>query len=932
MAGGSGVGRPACALAVFLVLGAAFAPAAARAAFGIESFDAKAVDENGQLYEQAGAHPFEGYTKFALNTLPSGAPDGNVRDIRVDVPPGLMSNPQAIPACSDAELTSLAGCPVNTQVGVVDATTFALGLAVPLQVPLYNMTIGPDQVGRFAFDPKQVVPVLGGLLAPVLEAALGDLDPVQIIGGVRDTSDYGQFFTITGVAAKPEITAATLTFWGVPGDPAHDPKRGQVCVTVAVVPACALGGKAATAGQIPFLTNPTKCAGALTTTLTVVSHAGERASEETSTPDGPQHCELVPFEPTISLGPETVPRDAPAGIAFNLHVPQTQFKDVLGSSHVDDVSVKLPPGMTIDPSAANGLEACTDAQLPQGTHDPVTCPAASRIGDVQVVSTLLPDPLVGPVYLGQPLPGDRYRLFLVAEGHGVTARLKGSVTPDPATGQLTATFHDNPQVAFTNLTLTLRGGPRAPLAMPLDCGTATAGSRITPYSGTAPATPAASVTVSGCGDGAPFAPALGARSASGLSGAFAPFALSIGRDDGHQFLADVSVDLPPGLLGMVARVPRCPDAAAATGACPAASRVGTATAAAGAGPEPFSLSGPVYLTGPYRGAPFGLAVAIRAIAGPFDLGTVVVRQRIEVGYDDAHLTVVSDPLPQVLEGVPLRLRSVVVDVDRDRFMRNPTSCGAKQVTAAFGSSAGGAHGASAGLTFGGCERLPFAPRLKLALVGRKQLRTGRHPGLRARVTQKQAEAGIQSARVTLPLSLALDPANARQLCEYEAGLRGQCPPGSIIGRVQARTPVLDGPLRGPVYFVKGVRVDPATGRQIRTLPTLLASLRGEVAIDLRAATAVQRGRLVTTFPAVPDAPITSFTMSVAGGRNGILVANKKLCGRKQVARSVLGGHNGKRSARSVRIGLPCKVAKHKRGGKRSHPRGGKRSTPHRTRR
>lgn len=918
MAGGSGVGRVVVrALCAAVAVGAVCAPAA-HAAFGIESFDAKAVDENGQLYEQAGAHPYEGYTKFALRTLPSGAPDGNVRDIRVDVPPGLMSNPQALPACSDAELNGLAGCPAATQVGTVDATTFAAGLAVPLHVPLYNMTIGADQVGRFAFDPKQVVPVLGGLLAPVLEAALGDLDPVQIIGGVRDTTDYGQFFTISDVAAKPEITAATLTFWGVPGDPAHNAERGQVCVTVAVLPVCALGGQTTDAGQIPFLTNPTKCGSALTTTLSVTSHAGEHATEDTSTPDGPQHCELVPFEPTIQIGPDVVPRDAPAGIAVNLHVPQMQFKDVLGSSHVDDVAVTLPAGMTINPSAANGLEACTDAQLAQGTHDPVSCPAASRIGDVQIVTTLLPDPLAGAVYLGQPLPGDRYRMFLVADGHGVTVRLKGSVRPDPATGQLTATFADNPQVAFTNLTLTLRGGARAPLAMPLDCGTATAGSRLTPYSGTAPATPVAALTVTGC-DGSPFAAALGARTGSGASGAFTPFGLTIGRDDGNQFVSAVTADLPPGLLGMVSRVEQCDDGAAATGACPARSRVGTATVAAGAGPEPFSLSGPVYLTGPYRGAPFGLVVAIRAIAGPFDLGTVVVRQAIRVGYDDAHLTVVSDPLPQILEGVPLRLRSVAVDVDRRGFMRNPTSCGAKQVGGAFGSAAGASGSASAPLAFSGCEALPFGPRMKLALTGRKQLRTGRHPGLRARVTQKDGEAGIQTARVSLPLSLALDPANAKQLCEYEAGLRGQCPRGSIIGHVEAKTPVLNRPLRGPVYFVKGVRIDPVSGRQIRTLPTLLASLRGEAGIDLRAATSVERGRLVTTFPAVPDAPISSFTMNVAGGRHGILVANKALCGRRQVARSTLGGHNGKRSARSVRIGLPCKAAKHKRPAK--HKRG-----------
>lgn len=895
-------GRVVRAVGAAVVLGMVLAaPQAAHAAFGIESFDAKAIDENGQLYEQAGAHPYEGYTAFSLRTLPGGAPDGNVKDIRVDVPPGLMSNPQALDTCTDAQLAATT-CPASSQVGTVDVGTWTDIGPIALKLPLYNMTIGADQVGRFAFNPQQVLPLgLGPIVGPVLELLLGDLAPVEIVGGVRDTSDYGQFFTISNTPPKPQIVSARLTFWGVPAAPAHDPERGEVCAAGI----CAFGGQTSSNGQIPFLTNPTKCGSALTTRLTVVSHAGETATEDTSTPDGPQDCEKVPFQPTVQIGPDAVAHDSPAGLSVNLHVPQTQFADVLGSAHVEDVAIALPPGVTINPAAANGLEGCTDAQLAQGTHQPAACPAASRIGDVRIVTTLLPDPLDGAAYLGQPLPGDRYRLFLVADGHGVTVRLKGSVRPDPATGQVTVVFEDNPQVAFTNLTVTMRGGPRAPLAMPLDCGVATGGSRITPYSRTPDATPSAAVTVTGCGGGgSPFVTALGASTGSGASGAFTPFGVAIGRADGNQFLSGVTVGLPPGLLGMVSRVPRCADAAAAAGACPAASRVGTATVGAGAGPEPFVLSGPVYLTGPYKGSPFGLVVVIRALAGPFDLGTVVVRQRIDVAYDDAHLTITSDPLPQILEGVPLRLRSVAVDVSRDGFMRNPTSCGSAQVAGGFGSSAGASFSASAPLTFSGCEALPFKPAMKLSLTGRKQLRTGKHPGLRAVVTQKEGEAGIRTARVGLPLSLALDPDNAKQLCEFDAGLRGQCPRASIIGRVKAFTPVLDKPLTGPVYFVKGVRVDPKTGRQIRTLPTLLAQLRGEVGIDVRAATSVERGRLVTTFAAVPDAPITRFELSVSK----VLVANRGLCGRRQVAASVLGGHNGKASKRNVRIGLPCKGA------------------------
>ncbi len=605
--------RAALAAATLLALQAP----AAYAAFGVESFDARVVDQDGQLAEQAGDHPFAGYTDIAFNTLPSGAPDGHVKDIRVDVPPGLISNPQAIPQCTDAQL-ALSACLPDTQLGKVDVDTY-LGLPTPvkLQLPLYNMTIGPDQVARFAFNPQQALGgAPGAVLAPLLAAAeVGSLEPVFIIGGVRDTSDFGLFFTISDVAEKPEITHSRLTFWGVPGLPAHDAERGQVCVTTALPPLCAFGGLPSTAGQIPFLTNPTACGPPLTTTLAVVSHAGEPSTRDAVTPDGAQHCENVPFDPSVEFGPQTMQRDAPVGFDFNLHVPQTQFPDVLGTSHVKDVSVTLPPGLTISPSAANGLEACTDAQLAKGTHDPVACPAASKLGEVNVMTTLLPDLLIGSIYLGQPLPGDRYRLFLTADGHGVTVRLKGSVHPDPQTGQLTAVFTDNPQVPFTNFTLNFRGGPLAPLASPPTCGAAAGGSSLIPWSGQPAATPSAGIDTTGCA-GSPFAPTLGGGTLSPAAGAFTPFALTLGRDDGNQFLSGVDVNLPPGLLGMLSSVEQCADAAAATGACPAGSRIGTASVTAGPGEQPFGLSGPVYLTGPYRGAPFGMAVAIRAIAGP----------------------------------------------------------------------------------------------------------------------------------------------------------------------------------------------------------------------------------------------------------------------------------------------------------------------------
>jgi hypothetical protein len=905
------------AIAGVALLGAFFAPSAS-AAFGIESFDAKVVDSGGQLEEQAGQHPFEGYTAFAMKTLPSGAPDGHVQNIRVDVPAGLISNPQAVPQCTDAQLELMA-CDPSSQIGKVDVGTY-LGLRVALKLPLYNMTIGPSQVARFAFNPKQALagPV-GIVLGPLLEAAgVGSFETVEIVGGVRDTSDFGLFFTISDVAEKPEIVDSKLTFWGVPGGTAHDIERGEVCVTVAAgLPLCLPGGLPATAGQIPFLTDPTYCGPPLTTKLSVSSHAGEPDNAQVTTPDGAQDCDQVPFDPAIELAPETVTHDSPLGLGFNLHVPQTQFPDVIGTSHVKDVSATLPPGMTISPSAANGLEACTDAQLAKGTHDPVLCPAASKVGSVTITTPLLPDQLTGSIYVGQPLPGDRYRLFLVADGHGVTLRLKGSVLPDPQSGQITATFADNPQVPFTNFTLSFRNDALAPLASPLDCGSALASSHLTPWSGQPAAAPTDSVTVDGC-DGSPFMPSLGATTGSAAAGALTPFGLTLARDDGNQFLSGVQASLPPGLLGRLSSAAQCADAQAATGACPTASRIGTASVKAGPGAQPFGLSGPAYLTGPYRGAPFGMAVVIRAIAGPFDLGTVVVRQQIQVDPDDAHITVVSDPLPQILEGVPIRLREVRVDVDRKDFMRNPTSCGTKQVGSTLGSTQGATANPAASFQVDACDRLDFGPKLALRLVGAKQTGEGDHPGVRAVATQPDRQAGIASTRVSLPLSLALDPANADELCSVEGGQQANCPKGSIIGSVSATSPILHRRLYGPVYFVQGVRTDPTTGRQIRTLPTLLATLRGEVAIDVRAVTSVERGHLVTTFPALPDAPITRFAMNISGGKHGVLVANHGLCnGRKQVATGAFGGHNGKQASLEVTLGLPCRKSPKLKLGKAS---------------
>ncbi len=920
------------------------------------------------IYELAGGHPFIGVTDFRFNRTAGGPPiGGNVDNLRVDIPRGLMPNPRAFDRCTQAQLDA-SNCPLSSQIGTEQMTIYmeaVNGLTgdITLQVPLYNATplsnpeSGPqeDVVARFAFDPAEAGEVIAPLpiLGDLFEALL-DLHPVHIVGGVRDEPsafgpfDYGLYFTIehlpaydSGDPLSPGVVRSNLTFWGAPGDDAHDAERGRSCVRLAALSLnpCTL---LAAPGQkpdpdLPFLSNPTECTNmSLVGRLSVFS-AGNAASDTRTdqTPtivdrddgtvkNGAQECQQLSLAPGIDVAPDVGAPDAPTGpeVAVSMGQEGLADRNRFAESHARDLTVTLPPGMTINPSVANGLETCSDAQLAANVGVPggEVCPAASRIGDVSVDSPLLPpaagDPpgstprLTGSAYVGQPLAGDRYRLFVTVAGRKLSIRLKGSIQPDPATGQVRAVFKDNPQLPFNELSVDFRDGPRAPLATPNDCGLGAAQVTALPWSGTAAVTAASSPGATPACAPAGFEPSFAASTASPASGAFSPLTVRIARDDGNQFLSGVRVDTPPGLAAKVKGAAKCPGAAAKAGACPAKSRIGTVTTTVGAGGEPYRLSGPVYFTGRYKGAPFGMVAVIRAIAGPYDLGTVVVRQSIFVDPEDASLAVISDPLPRILEGVPIRLRDVGVTVDKRGFAYNPTSCGVKSADSRMHSVAGTVADRAANLRFEDCARLRFTPKLQLGLTGVKQLRRGRHPGLRARVTQPRRQANIASARVTLPKSLALDPANAQAVCGYEVSLRAACPRKTRIGSATAVSPVLDRKLTGPVFFVQGIRIDPTTGNRIRTLPTLLVKLGGEIRINLRAATDVSGGgRLVSTFAAVPDAPVTRFDLRLKGGKGGILAATgrPRICGRRQVAASRMAGHNGKPGAqRRVRIATPCK--------------------------
>ena len=387
------------------------------------------------------------------------------------------------------------------------------------------------------------------------------------------------------------------------------------------------------------------------------------------------------------------------------------------------------------------------------------------------------------------------------------------------------------------------------------------------------------------------------------------------REDRNDILTGVNVSLPDGLLGAVKDVPLCSDADADAGTCPTASRIGSATATAGPGGHPFSLTDqPVWLTGPYKGAPYGLAIAVHAVAGPFDLGTVVVRQALNVDPDDVHAVVTSDPLPTIRDGVPFRIRRVRVTVDRPGFMRTPSSCAPKTIQTTITSQSNQTASASTPLQATGCEKLPFAPKLAMKLTNPAETKVGGHPGLEALVTQRRGEAGTKALTVTLPLSLALDPDNAAsdQLCEFTDGLKNQCPDKAVIGSMTAISPLLKGPLSGKVYWVKGIRIDPKSGRQIRTLPSLLVQLRGEVNVNLRGTTSVPDNQhLTSTFPTIPDAPLSSALLKLNGGKKGPLVitdGHDDICSAPQKPFMAASGQNGKRLDTAITMAVECPLA------------------------
>jgi hypothetical protein len=891
---------------------------AGAAAFGVAGFQLEAAGVDGALDTRAGDHPYALTTNLQFNTTkyPTGevGPEGgtvplylpvqDAKDIVVDIPPGLVGNPQATPRCP-AYLNG-GGCPTSTIVGAIGIDgEYAESPGVERH-PIYNLVPEHGYPAEFGFTYLSH-------------------DFVMYASVTHASSGYGLRVTVPGLPRLKhslEITGITLTFFG---DPAVQD-----------------GGATSPAA---FFTNPMDCtAGPLNAKVAVDSwqNPGVFVSKETTSYQHVIGCNALQFQPTIALQPETTQADEPSGYNVDLNVPQAlNVFPVPATAELKKAVVTLPEGVSVSPSAADGLVGCQETgpegiDIPKGGLPPDKagegetigadglshlmaghCPGGSTLGTVEITTPLLAGPLHGHVYLAQPKcggagqpacteasasNGELFRLYIEAEGSGVVIKLPGTVSADPATGRLTATFANNPQLPFSDLRLQFKGGPRAPLANPQACGSFTTTSELSPWSApeTPDATPSSSFAVS-CPGSTAFNPSFTAGTITPNAGGFSPFTLTFARRDREQDLSGISVRMPPGLLGKLSTVEQCPEPQASQGACAQQSMIGHATVGAGPGSQPYYVNGGVFLTGPYKGAPFGLSIVVPAVAGPFNLGNVIVRATINIDPHTAQITATSDPLPQIIDGVPLRLQNITVTTDRPGFMFNPTNCEAQTISAKIAAAQGATASVSSPFAVGGCKSLPFKPSFSASTQGKTSKVNG--ASLTVKITQQTGEANIHKVNLQLPISLPSRLTTLQKACteaQFNANPAG-CPEGSFIGTATASTPVLSVPLTGPAILVSHGGA---------AFPDVVFVLQGEgIRIDLVGNTDIKKGITFSRFETVPDAPISSFETSLPEGPHSVLGANTpanakgSFCSSKLLMPTTITGQNGAVVTQSTNIAV-----------------------------
>jgi hypothetical protein len=901
--------------------------------FGIESYAVRAEEEGGGPATQAGSHPFQFTTDLQFNQgrMSPGGRYGSAneqsiqeqpaqpRNLRFTLPPGLVGNASAFPTCSFLDFSSqeqsINKCPASTVVGVASVTLIEGAVVgdVRAAAPVFNLEPDAGEPARFGFM-VEGVPV-------VLDASARSEDGYRVRVEVRNASQLA------------ELLASTVTFWGVPGDPRHNRSRGWGClIQDAFAGGCV---QSAELPSDPLLRLSTSCEGqqefpAEAEPWNTAPHSLIATAFATAPPlDG---CNRVPFTPTLEAQVDTSRAEASTGFSLQLDVPQEPSADPEGiaESDVRSTKVMLPAGLKLNPAAANGLEACSEAQIGFKGFDPengstvfdeapVQCPQASKLGTVQITSPLIKEPLLGSVYQAaqQHNPfGSLFALYIVADAPTAGIHLKLASKVRPTAEGLVASVENSPQLPFGHFALSFFGGAAAPLATS-GCGSYQTHSQITPWSDNSPATPSSTFAIDRWTDGGPcqstplFSPSFVAGSEIPIAGSYSPFVLQVDREDGTQQIDRIDTVLPPGLTAKLAGIPYCPEEGIhraqslgkpgdgaveeAGPSCPAGTQIGDVSVASGVGPSPYTVHGKAYLAGPYKGAPLSMLIVTPALAGPFDLGVVAVRVALFVDPGTTQITAKSDLLPSELQGVPLDIRRIGLKMTHPNFTLNPTSCEKTSVTGTAASVLGTSATLSSPFQVDACKALGFKPRLSLRFLGGS--RRAQFPAVHAVLRTRPGDSNNPRTAVTLPPTEQIENSHLISPCTRVQFNAGACPRRTILGHAVAFSPLLDRPLEGPVYF--------RSNGGARTLPDIVADLHGQIHVVLVGYVDSVHRRIRTTFARVPDAPISKFRLDLFGGKRGLLVNNRNLCAGPHRVRVDLTAHNGRLRELTPRVHIAC---------------------------
>ncbi len=900
--------------------------------FGVEDGRLYATNTDGSTDGQAGSHPYSetAILKFNVRRGPVPGPAGTgygygaayLRGSHTELPEGLVGNPLASPRCSQKAFGELFShlepdCPADTQIG--EATVNGVyGVGDYAEAQIYDLVPSRGEAALFGVD----------------------VSGFRIFFSVTVSSGPGHRIVLDSHDAEGSLPlgVANVDFWGVPSDPSNDDQRSGFLPggVTQFMPA------SSDVPLRPLLTLPTECGQRQSISFT--AEAWERQATFGSPVSGPVEasssdargnpillggCENLDFSPSIEVAPSSTMADSPVGVVVDVRSPQRAHEEDpggLAEADLKNAVVSLPAGMTVNPAAANGLGACSEAQIELEGSGPGSCPASSKVGTVEVEAPALEHPLPGSIYLARQDENPFHSLlagYIVVDDpvSGVVVKLAGELRTDPVTGQVTGVFKESPQFPLSSIKLKFFNE----LATPQSCGAFTGTSDLTPWStpGTPDATPSSSFQIaSGVGGSAcpggvlGFAPGFSAGTTSNQAGGFSSFHAVITRSDGEQHLSGVTVKMPPGLLGKLAGIPLCGEPQAGLGQCPAASQVGEASVAAGVGSEPFVVKGGrVYLTGPYNGGPFGLSIVVPGVAGPFDLGNVVERASIRIDPNTAQVSVVSDALPQMINsieglqsGIPADIRSLDISVNRPGFIFNPTSCEPLAVAGSLTGVQGTTVPVSSRFQAAGCQSLPFHPVFSVSTQAKTSKKEG--ASLLVKGTFPAGGANIHSVAVTLPKQLPARLTTIQQACPEGvfAANPASCPAGSDIGVVTATTPILANPVTGPAYLVSHGGA---------AFPDVVGILQGEgVTVDLTGSIDIKKGVTSSTFATVPDAPITSFQFDLPEGPHSGLAAvvpakaKGSLCGQSLLMPFTITGQNGAQLQQNVKIAVTgCPKAK-----------------------